>query len=662
MVPVACMRQAPASPPSQIAPDRLFSSRRLGAIVVLSAALLIYLPSLTGLFVWDDAYLVFRKAAGRSFAQCFTQPFLYRYYRPLASLSFYVENRIQTRTETRPDGSVRPREPNPLFYHQTNILLHVLGAGMVLGMLGAAFPGRRAASLLGALIFAVQPAQVGAVAWIGGRPDALAELFVAAWGWSLIRCARRPPSRRVGPAWLCALLYGLALLTKEQALVLLPLAPLAFLCFGGEEGSGRAGRVDWRAVAPTLLAAAAFIASWVVLLKADVPPTRAVPAPFAFVTILHYALLLVAPAKPLLFMLTLAGYSRLVALWAALGALILGGCAWLFALWLRRAPSLAWMLALALLPILPVANFMPSPSLVVAPYRVALAGIGVGGLLGSALGAAWERLSLSGRRPSLLRSLAAAAGAALLLWYAFVTVFAETRWRTEPDLFGTILRYDPGSYTAVTDLDQALYPVGRYAESRAALTRYLDFQFGSAAWRSPAGAIAALKSDPGILLRVRANKGTDADAISMLSRIFGHLGNACVALNDLPAAQAALETGYDVHPDFVSASALAKTALIRGDDAQATLWFRRAADLAPGYGLPLCSLGDIFMRRREDAAARGYYLASIRAEPGVKLGYERLASLALRSGDQLSAQEWAARAADAPIAEYKPPRAPEEDR
>ena len=194
------------------------------AILLLSAA--VYLPSIDGLALWDDRSLI---GAYRTLRQCIDTPFLQHYFRPLVSITFFLEWRSWGR-----DAS---------YCHLDNILIHTATTGALIGMLRTLFPNRSsgvppqglpntAIALLGGLLFAVQPAQISTVAWIGGRTDSLCTLFLTLFLWTLVLSTKAGGAR--GWSWtaLSAILFGLSLLTKEQALAVLPLVPAVYFRFG----------------------------------------------------------------------------------------------------------------------------------------------------------------------------------------------------------------------------------------------------------------------------------------------------------------------------------------------------------------------------------------------------------------------------------------------
>src|SRR5437016_4169144 len=78
---------------------------QVACLLILILSAIAYLPAMSGLFFWDDIALVDGGGigGGDSLVHCFTRPFLHHYYRPMVSISFYLENQIS--------GNI------PFFYH-----------------------------------------------------------------------------------------------------------------------------------------------------------------------------------------------------------------------------------------------------------------------------------------------------------------------------------------------------------------------------------------------------------------------------------------------------------------------------------------------------------------------------------------------------------------
>ncbi|HET9251892.1 MAG TPA: hypothetical protein VFP58_07235, partial [Candidatus Eisenbacteria bacterium] len=167
----------------------------LGIVATLLAAAL-YLPSLQYGWVWDDGLLVSSQGAGGVGAEGF---------RPVASLLYRIEWAIGYGT--------------PILSHLTNVALHALATWLFFTLalhLGAgAWIAFAAASL-----FAAHPVHAEAVAYVSGRPDLLATVFVLA---SLLLARTRtlcsPEGCRSSTIWFAYLALAAALLCEEVAVV-----------------------------------------------------------------------------------------------------------------------------------------------------------------------------------------------------------------------------------------------------------------------------------------------------------------------------------------------------------------------------------------------------------------------------------------------------------
>jgi hypothetical protein len=130
------------------------------------------------------------------------------FYRPLLAVSLILDAQW---------GGI-----SPFVYHLTNIVIHVVVAWLLFRLLLELKVARGAALLLG-LIFSVHPALTPAVAWIPGRNDSLLALFILASFICFVRFIATPS--RTAYLWHLVFLF-LALLTKETAVMLLPVALL----------------------------------------------------------------------------------------------------------------------------------------------------------------------------------------------------------------------------------------------------------------------------------------------------------------------------------------------------------------------------------------------------------------------------------------------------
>jgi len=158
---------------------------RLALATMLLAVLVViaYAPVERGVFVWDDHPLVAASQAHmrEPLTRVFTQPFWTNdpsidarpaYYRPIVVLSYRVDLVLD--------------EDNPASFHVTNLILHVLATVLLVAAarrLGSSVP----ASLLAGALWSLAPRLTESVAWVSGRTDVLAAIFVFAalllWPW-----------------------------------------------------------------------------------------------------------------------------------------------------------------------------------------------------------------------------------------------------------------------------------------------------------------------------------------------------------------------------------------------------------------------------------------------------------------------------------------------
>ncbi|MFC1657530.1 tetratricopeptide repeat protein [Candidatus Moduliflexota bacterium] len=151
------------------------------------------------------------------------------YYRPVVHVSLWLDSRLA--------GLV------PWSYHLTNVLLHSLNSALVFFLASQLLPSVLPAALAGALIFAVHPVHVESVAFVSGRTDLVATVFVllSMLAWARHR-TRQGPERKLLIA-ASAAAYLLGALSKETVF-LLPAIPLLWDLTEERAGAGTGG--TWR--------------------------------------------------------------------------------------------------------------------------------------------------------------------------------------------------------------------------------------------------------------------------------------------------------------------------------------------------------------------------------------------------------------------------------
>lgn len=180
-------------------------------LIILIVGLLLYGQTLFFNYTyWDDSTLILdRQEVLRDFKNI---PAIFStdafsagskfYYRPILSMSFMLDAQLGGRA--------------PFVYHLDNLLLHLLAALMVFSFFKRIRLKTPIAFFL-SLLFLVHPALSQAVAWLPGRNDSLATIFVLLSFFAFQRFSR---SGRLSAYLSYLALFFLALLTKEIVVVL----------------------------------------------------------------------------------------------------------------------------------------------------------------------------------------------------------------------------------------------------------------------------------------------------------------------------------------------------------------------------------------------------------------------------------------------------------
>ena len=374
-------------------------------------------------------------------------------YRPLTTLSFAVDYALVGL--------------NPWWFHLVNLLLHVVVSLLVFGVIRGWFGDRRVA-FGAALLFAVLPVHVEAVANVAGRKELLAAAFLLA----TILVHRRA---QAGGGWRLALpplTYAAALLSKEVGAAALGIVVFEDLLLRRAQAFGPLRK---RTVllygALTLVLAGYLLARWLVIGALvqhavpflDNPAAHAATSARLFTAIAVLGLglrLLVAPvglspdysfaAIPLA---TSPLDPRFVAALATLA--VLGAGLWL----LRRQRGLLVAAILYLLTLLPASNLLVAVGTIFGERLLYLPSVAVCALFGFAwVRASGDRVRIAG----VALALVAALGAAATARYA-------AAWRDDATLVAAALRARPQSAKVRYNYAVVLHDRGDY---QAALQQY----------------------------------------------------------------------------------------------------------------------------------------------------------------------------------------------
>jgi len=194
-------------------------------LIIICAALFCYANTLRAPFLWDDEVLILRNHFIRDLThlrEIFTTTHFQgggeggNFYRPLQIISYLFDYAIW--------------KLNPFGYHLTSLFLHCL-VGLGVYFLISKISANNSIGLLSSLFFVVHPVHTEAVTYIAGRADSLAALFLLFAFFVFIQIPAEPSPKR-NLYWIGAsLLYIFALLSKESALIFLPLILFYGFCF-----------------------------------------------------------------------------------------------------------------------------------------------------------------------------------------------------------------------------------------------------------------------------------------------------------------------------------------------------------------------------------------------------------------------------------------------
>jgi hypothetical protein len=459
---------AASAPPGPGRRGRLLALAPAALVVV--ATFLAHGDGIANGFVWDDPAIVVENPNTRDLSQLghvlLSPDELPPYYRPLNRASYLLDYQL---------FGMDPRG-----FHLVNVLLQAASAVALLG-LGRRLFAATGPALLAALLLAVHPIHVEAVAFVTARNNLFALLFaILSLSFLADAAARRSRGRAVLSA--CALL--LALLSKEQGAMVLPVL-VAWLYLPGLPGRS-AGASRWRLLVPHAAAVAVYAVLRAVSLGAPGASTAILPGLWGRLAVNAWTV----PGY-----LSLALFPRGLTIFheapGPLGAW--APAAWALALAgvvaLVRRPTVASTVGLLWLALnhLPAANVIPIPSNTVMAERYFHA---------SAAGL-WLVLADVGWRASarVPRAWTAAVAAAIVAALGARTIVRNRDWRDDLALYQSAVRVEPGSAVAHFNLGVALKDVGDLAGAQAEWGLALAIKPDDPGSHAQLGTLAAVRGD-----------------------------------------------------------------------------------------------------------------------------------------------------------------------
>jgi hypothetical protein len=397
---------------------------------------------------------------------------------------------------------------SPLGFHAVNVVGHVLVSLLVLALLATLVP--LAPALAGAVLFAVHPVHVEAVANVVGRGEIYAAIpYLMACLAFLHPRFQREGSRAVRLAFI-SVLYLVGLGAKESAVTL----PGALLVLEWLRRSGVPLRRRIISELPLLASLTAVLGGYLLLRLSVLGTMTGEAAAPALLGVTAFERILTAVSvwpeylRLLVFPLSLsADYSPAVLLIARgigpdviLGLLTLvaaAGLGWMA--WRRGAPLVTGGMAWFALTILPVSNLFFSAGLLLGERTLYLPSVG----LSLAVAGAWPLVAVSPSRRVRRWALAGAVAAGLCLLAR--TLLRNPTWYSTFTVMSTLAQDHPESGTALRTRAMGLERVG-------------ELDAAAEVWRA---AIGVLPNHYGYLVesaRFFGKVGLWGEADSLLSR------------------------------------------------------------------------------------------------------------------------------------------------
>jgi tetratricopeptide (TPR) repeat protein len=643
-------------------------------LLLIVVTLAVFWPVHSHEFIlWDDNKTVYENPALRSF----TLDHLLRFWRaphmelyiPFTYMLWALTAAVSRWVTQQPTGGA-PLDPQ--LFHSLNLLVHLVTVLVVWRLVrlllsrtlregqSAAHGHTRVrvewAACSGALLFAVHPLQVEAVAWVSGFKDVLCGCLSCVAIWQYLCYAsgsgEAAPSdqpsldtapRPLGHYWLATGVFVLALLAKPTAVVV-PVVAWLLDVWGWPR--------TWRIRRPAVLA-------WLVLATLwGVFTTWVQPATNVLFTVPLWTRPLIAGDAVAFYLYKCVfpfwlgvDYGRtpevvLAQSWLWFTGLVPWGLAgWL---WCKRAqvPWLATTAGVGVAGLLPVLGFIPfefQNYSTVADHYMYMA------MLGPALALAWG-LAQSSRRVLTI-------GCVVVMGVWGMRSAWQTRyWHTTISLFEHTLTVNPGSAVAHNNLGLALTAQNRiteavdhYTEALRLLPSYALAHYNLGHLLSRQGQTqeairhytAAVRLLPtyaeahnnlGLAL---ANQGRSPAAIAHYTEALrlqpwnadahNNLGNALLSQGQIPEAMHHYTEALHLQPDFAEAHNNLGTALTnQGRAAEAIAHYTEALRLQPSYARAHYNLGNVLNKQGQTQEAIQHYTEALRLQPTLAEAHHNL--------------------------------------
>jgi len=598
---------APAARPTADA-NPLSASREASLLgVLVLCAVLPYVSTLLNDFLvtYDDGPQILRNPYVHSFRylrQIFgTHVWSYlgansitNYYRPVMTFGYLL--------------CYKTFGPEAYGFHLVNLVLHAaivsLLFGVTLGM-----TSDRLVAFAAAALFAIHPVHTEPVAWISAVPELEVTLFLLVTFWFYLELVRGEGKSSELVKLVMVVSYILALLSKEQALVLPPLAALFEHFFRPDrakttwsEKLSRYG-VLWLVGFGYVLFRIHFLGGFAPLLQR---PRFGWPETVvaAVALIGQYLWKLVWPANLLFYYVFPESLKPLIP-WVLGGVVALIVCAVLVLRLWQRNPVASFGLAWMLVTLAPVLNVRWMARNVFAERYLYLPSVGFCWVVASAGAVLWRDYSRGAARARPL--LVGAAGVIALLCFSR-TVGRNRDWRDDVTLYERTLAVSPNAYPVREALGLAYWNRGNLEAAEQEWRKVLMAAPGNASTWNYLGALLAQRKQFSTAVRC-FKQSLELEPASADAHL--NLGAAYAEQNSMGLAEAEFRTAVSLSPLNIQAhNVLGKLYFDAGRPREAEAQFLESAEIEPNVAA-FDHLGYIFGRSGDARRAEWAFLAAL---------------------------------------------------
>jgi len=534
-----------------------------------------YSSSLKGEFVWDDRFLVLDNTYVKNWTevpnifitnmgQGADRP--YSYWRPLQIFTYVLDYSFW--------------KLNPLGYHLTNVLLHILVAVCLYHFSYILFADS-ALSFIAGIFFVVHPIHTEAVSYISGRADLLSALFVLL---GLIFYIEYLKSERMLSYLLMFSCFILALLSKENSLVFPLLVLLYHLFF--------AKRIKITLFIPIAAVSLIYIFLRLTILKSALLHVYRVSGffqriPAFFAAIFNYTRLLLIPVGLHMDYGTpsfkFTDSEVLIGLFLCI--LFLG-----YAFKQRRDNKLiAFSIFWFFITLIPVSGIYALP-FYMAEHFLYLPSVGFFLIITYII----LRIFSDSKKLKGVATVVICGSGVLLT----VLCYRQNQyWRTPISLYTRIIQFNPSTRWAYNNLGNAYLKKGMLKEAKIAYMKALQI--------SPDNA-----------------------------RLYNNLGYIYLIQRNYDESLKMLMKAVELYPRYTKAYYnLGLLYIAKGREKEAVEFFMKVIEINPYYAEAYYHLGNIFRRRGKIEEAIGFYKAAIEVNPQYAKVYNHLAVLYYSLGE-----------------------------